>query len=148
MLIRQSLQRQLCICFSHSSRRSTKEKGKRKCIASSLWCCLMGVKKGQGRSGEAWLMKARMAEEVPLGHIFFSPGMDLAKFDSAEELQTLSRSTKMRLTCRRVIQCRWMLFPRCFPPASRGHRGERGRGLRSPVASLVSLISNRIFSGR
>lgn len=147
MLIRQSLQRQLCICFSHSSRRSTKEKGKRKCIASSLWCCLMGVK-GQGRSGEAWLMKARMAGEVPLGHIFLSPGMDFAKFDSAEELQTLSRSTKMRSMCRRVIQCRWMLFPRCFPPALGGHQGERGHGLHSPVASLISLISNKIFSGR
>lgn len=60
-------------------------------------------------------MKARTAEELPPGHIFLSPGMDLAKSDSAEELQTLSRRAKMRSTCNRVIQCRWMLFPRCGP---------------------------------
>lgn len=144
MLILQSLQRRLCICFSHSSRRSTKEKGKGKCIASSLWCCLMGVKKD---SGEAWLMKARTAEEVPLGHIFFSPGTDLAKFDSAEELQTQSRRAKMRSTGKRVIQCRWMLFPRCGPLALCGHRGERGCGPGSPVVSFISLMSNKVFSG-
>lgn len=42
-------------------------------------------------------MKGRMTEEVPPGHIFFSLGMDLAKFDSAEKLQTLSKRAKMRL---------------------------------------------------
>lgn len=36
-------------------------------------------------------MKARMAEEVPPEHTFLSLGMDLAKFGSAEELQTLSK---------------------------------------------------------
>lgn len=36
-------------------------------------------------------MKARTTEEVPPEHIFLSLGTDLAKFDSAEELQTLSK---------------------------------------------------------
>lgn len=44
-------------------------------------------------------MKARMAEEVPPGHIFFGPGMGIARFDSAEELQTLSRRARIRSTC-------------------------------------------------
>lgn len=48
-------------------------------------------------------MKARMTEEVPPEHIFFSLGMDLAKFDSTEELQTLGKRAKMRLTYRRII---------------------------------------------
>lgn len=73
-------------------------------------------------------MKARMTEEVPPRHIFFSLGMDLAEFDSAEELQTLGKRAKMRSTYRRIIQCRWMLFPRC------GHQVENGCG---PCSSIL-----------
>lgn len=83
-------------------------------------------------------MKASTAGEVPSGHIFLSPGMDLAKFDSAKELQKPSRRAKMRSMCRRVIQSRWGL-PRC------GLTDSEGRGLQTPRVSHIPKMHCSIF---
>lgn len=92
-------------------------------------------------------MKARTTEEVPPEHIFLSLGTDLAKFDSAEELQTLSKWAKMRSTYRRIIQCRWMLFPRC------GHQSHvatkwRAAADRAAPLAFISLRNNEVLLGR
>lgn len=93
-------------------------------------------------------MKARTTEKVPPGHIFFSLGMDLAKFDSSEELQTLSQRAKMRSTYRRVIQCRWMFFPR-YGHQSHVDTNWRGAVDHSALLSFISLgTSKEVFSGR
>lgn len=72
-------------------------------------------------------MKARTAEEVPLGCIFLSPGMDLAKSDSVKELQKQSRRAKRRSMHKGVIGCRRGLLPRCGPQPRTDTEGSRAR---------------------